>query len=346
MTTNVSEIRIPTIPPVYPLPKRDYPITPRENIMRAYDHKKPLWMPVVSSSSYICPPEGFGDMPASMFSDSVDWFGTTYKMSESQGSNTPQPGMFDTVSEWRTKIVWPDFETWDWKKGYENYAPDPDLATIAWFGNGLFERMHMFEGFENALIDLISEPEECKIYFERMTDYRLEAFKHLNDIYHFDFVIYNDDWGTRNGPFFSPELVEQTLLEPTRRLVKGMQAEGSKVNFHNCGKVETFMPYLVDEIKVDAIQIQSNLNDIKSIISKYGDRVSVDYYLDSYKMYDHDTTPEDAREYARELVDEYGAQSNPGSGAMIIGSAYSKEVYDAFEDEIYNYSLKKYEEVQ
>jgi hypothetical protein len=344
MATSSSEIKIPTIWPVYPIPQHDYPITPRENILLAIEHKKPKWMPVFNSSANITPPDGFGDMPADMFADSIDWFGTTYKMSEAQGSNTPVPGMFSEIGEWRSKINWPDFDAWDWKKGYEGYRPDPSLATVAWFGNGLFERMHIFEGFENALVDLISDPDECRAYFERMADYRIEAFKHLNDIYHFDFIVYNDDWGTVNGPFFSVDLFEQTLLEPTKRLVKGMQAEGSKVNFHNCGKVEAFMPYLVEEIGADALQIQSNINDIKALMQKYGDRVSFDYYLDNYRMFDTDTTPEDARAYARELVEEFGAQSNPGSGVMIIGSAHSAEVYAAFEEEIYQYSLAKYGE--
>jgi hypothetical protein len=329
---------------MYPAPKRDYPISPRENIMRAFRHEKPMWMPFAASSANMTPPEGFGEMPANMFADSVDWFGTTYKMSEAQGTNTPIPGMFSEISEWRTKIKWPDLDAWDWKKGYEFYRPDPELAAMGMFGNGMFERMHIFEGFENALVDLISEPEECRAFFEKMADHKTEVFKRLNDVYHYDFVVYNDDWGTMRAPFFSTDLFEQTLLEPTKRLVKAMQAEGSKVNFHNCGKIETFLPYLIDEIGADALQIQSNINDIKDILTRYGDRITCDYATDGYKLFDPKTTPDDARAYAREIVDAFGAHSNPGPGVMIIGSAHSAEVYSAFEDEVYNYSLKQYKD--
>lgn len=345
MATNVSELNIPTIPPAYPAPERAYPISPRENILRVMRREKPMWMPTYGASLNVAPPQGNGDMPADMFADSVDWFGTTYKMSDAQGSNTPQPGMFTDITQWKDKVKFPDLGAWDFKKGFDGYRPDPALATIAWFGNGLFERMHIFEGFENALVDLISEPDECRAYFERMTDYRLEVFKRLNDIYHYDFVIYNDDWGTMKGPFFSTDLFEQTLLEPTKRLVKGMRSEGSLVHFHNCGKVEAFVPYLVEEIGADGLQIQSNINDIKDLLTKYGDRVTIDFTPDKYKMFDPATTPGDARAYAREIVDAYGAHANPGAGVWVIDSAHSAEVYYAFVGELFDYSLEQYKNI-
>ena len=339
-------IAVPTIPPEYPRQEREYPISPRENIMRMMRHEKPVWMPTYSSSVYVAPMQGNGDMPADMFSDSTDWFGTQYKMSEAQGSNTPQPGMFDGIAEWRDKAAFPDLDAWDFMQGHEEFSPDAALATIAWFGNGLFERLHMFEGFENALVDLISAPEECLAFFERMVDHRLEVFKRLNDIYHYDFIVYNDDWGTMKGPFFSTSLLEQTLLAPTKRLVGGMQAEGALVHFHNCGRIEEFVPYLVEEIGADGLQIQPSLNDVNAILTRYGEKVTVDYTPDKYRMFDPETTPECVREYAREIVDAFGAHTNPGAGVFVIASAVTEDIYRAFEDELFEYSIEKYKNCQ
>ena len=339
-------IEVPTIPPEFPRLEREYPISPRENIMRMMRHEKPAWMPTFSSSVYIAPTLSNGDMPADMFADSIDWFGTKYRMSEAQGSNTPQPGMFGEITEWRDKVAFPDLGAWDFMKGYEDFSPDAAVATIAWLGNGLFERLHIFEGFENALVDLISAPEECMAFFERMVDHRLEVFKRLNDIYHYDFIIYNDDWGTMKGPFFSMSLFEQTLLGPTKRLVKGMQAEGTLVHFHNCGKIEDFVPYLVEEIGTDGLQIQPSLNDVKALLARYGDKVTIDFTPDKYRMFDPAATPDGAREYAREIVDAYGAHVNPGAGVFVIAFARTEEIYRAFEDELYEYSIEKYKNCQ
>ena len=59
-------------------------------------------------------------------------------------------------------------------------------------------------------------------------------------------------------------------------------------------------------------------------------------------MYDPDTTPDLVRAYARKLIDTYGAHVNPGPGIIIDSYALKEDVYHAFNDEIFYYSLKKY----
>jgi uroporphyrinogen-III decarboxylase len=139
--------------------------------------------------------------------------------------------------------------------------------------------------------------------------------------------------------------MEQVLLAPTKRIIKAFQAGGSKAYFHNCGLIDNFIPYLVDEIGSDALQIQT-INDTKGILQKYGDRVTVEYRLDPTIMYDPDTTPDQARSLVREVIDKFGAHTNPGAGVVIAPQALKEEVYYAVDDEIYTYSLQKYKEVE
>lgn len=342
MSENKQTVFVPTIPIVYPRIERDYPISERENLMRALSHEKPLWMPCIYSAGNTTPRDGYGDIASDPIADSTDWFGVEFLYSEEQGSGTPQGNVMTEITQWRDKIVWPDFKDWDFKKGFEKFKPDENRATYIRLSYGLFERLHALEGFEQALVDLILEPEECKAFFERLVDHKIQVFKELNKIYNYDFVLYNDDWGTARAPFFSTDLLEQTLLEPTKRVIKAIQDEGVKVVFHNCGLIEEFIPYLVDEIHADALQIQP-LNDTSKILQTYGDRVTVNYNKpDQEFLYDPATTPEQARAYAREIVDKYGAQANPGAGVIVTSYAYSEDVFYAFEDEIYRYSLELY----
>ena len=121
-----------------------------------------------------------------------------------------------------------------------------------------------------------------------------------------------------------------------------MREEGIKVVFHNCGLVEDFIPYLVDEIKADGLQIQP-LNDLKSILQKYGDRITLDNNSpDKEFLYDPETTPDEARAYAREFVDTFGAHNNPGAGIIVTSYALNEDVFYAFGEEIFQYSLEKY----
>jgi hypothetical protein len=342
--SNIQEIKIPTMPTFMPLIKHDYPITERENLMRALNRQKPMWMPNLYRSSQLPPWAAYNDMPDSMEADGSDWFGIQYQYSAAQGSPTPITHAFSEIGEWREKIAWPDLDNWDWLQGADGFVRDERFASAGLFGNGLFERLHIFEGFEQALVDLISEPEECRAFFEKLADYKIDVFRRMNDIYHYDYVVYNDDWGTARAPFFSLDLFEATVYEPTIRVVRAMQEGGAKVIFHNCGLIDSFIPHLVNDIRADALEIQT-LNDIKGILQNYGDRVTVEYHADQYLMYDPETTPEQARRHAREIVDTYGAHVNPGAGVMISAGAFSEEVFYAFEDEIFNYSLEKYKDL-
>ncbi|MDR1067727.1 MAG: hypothetical protein LBL36_00590 [Clostridiales Family XIII bacterium] len=334
---------IPTIPKEYPPVVRPLPLTRRENLMLALEHKKPAYLPNLGDAVQYIPPFAYGDMPADITKDGEDWFGVKYKYTEAQGSSAPLGNVMSDVEKWRDEVVWPDYDKWDWKAGAEEFARvrDPGRATVAWFTNGIFERLHALEGMMQGLIDLLKSPDDCREFFERVADHKIELFRRLHEIYNLDFIIYNDDWGTQNGPFFSNKVITGLLLEPTKRVVKAVQDSGVKVVFHNCGLVDSLIHFMVDDIGADGLEIQS-INDIKNILTVYGDRTTTEYQMDLRVLYDPQATEERAREYARSIVDEYGAQANPGAGVMLRGSALTADVWYAFEQELYEYSLARY----
>jgi hypothetical protein len=72
-------LSIPAIGRAWPLPKRDYPITLRENLMKAFNHEKPVWMPNMYASSQEYRSAIAMDSPIDRTRDAIDWFGVTYK---------------------------------------------------------------------------------------------------------------------------------------------------------------------------------------------------------------------------------------------------------------------------
>ncbi len=336
-----SDVRIPTIPKTWPEVERDYPISKRENIMRAFNHEKPLWMPDLYYDTNFVHFPADNDGPKEFHADSSDWFGVQYQYSEMQGSPTPRVGVMDSVEDWREKVIFPDVNALNWKAGMENYVPDLRKAFACRDGNGIFERFHMLETFENALTDIFVEPELCHDLFERVAQYKIDLFDNKSAIFDFDYFMINDDWGTAHGPFFSTDLFEQTLLGPTIEYCRHIKETGMRLAFHNCGKNQVFMPYLIDELKADVLEIQP-LNDLEAIFEEYGDRVSIVVQPDPYIMFDPDTTPEQAAKHARDLVDRYGAQRYRGGGAIIAARGGFEESFYAFENELYEYSRKVY----
>lgn len=335
------DISIPVMPPKMAGVERDYPISKRENLLRAFDHEKPLWMPALYESTQWVFPSAFNDMPLDQTRDGEDWFGTKYKYAPAQCGCTPEPGVLTEIGEWREKVKWPDLDALDWAADLPGFRRDPGLALATRLGNGNFERLHMFEGFEQCLCDLLLEPEECKAFFDRLSEYKIDLFRHMHAVYSFDYVCNNDDWANAKSQFFSNDTFEETLLDSAVALARAVHAAGCRYMVHCCGKMESFLPYLVNDIHADLLEIQ-NINDVRAILDNYGNKITPMIVPDPYIMYDPDTTAEQARAHARSLVDRYGAHTCAGSGAVVRLIGAFPESYYAFEDEIYQYSREKY----
>ncbi|NLB28689.1 MAG: hypothetical protein GX823_00450 [Clostridiales bacterium] len=334
-------IAIPLMHKVWELPEREYPITQRENLMRALRHEKPMWIPNMYGSSQIYASKLERDNPPWGVDFTTDWFGVQYKYSEAQSSSTPLGNVMGDITEWETALHWEDLSKYDWKSEAESFVRDETKALYMMMANGPFERLHGLEGFEQALVDLVTEPEAVRAYMERVVDFRLELFNEIRDCIEIDYVIGSDDWGTMRAPFFSVKTFEETILQPTIRFVKGIKARGVKFISHCCGVIEPFIPYLVEEIGVDGLEIQP-LNDFSAIFEKYGDRVTIECAPNAKLMYNPDTTEEQVRAHARSFADKYGAHAVRGPGAIMnVTGGFEKSFY-AFENELYEYSCRLY----
>ena len=343
---NMAEFVIPVLAPKMPKPERDYPISERENLMRAFRHEKPMYMPFLYQATQWYMPKAYGDFNRMRVKDGVDWFGTHYQYEETQEGMTPVPPyVMEEILDWRDVLHFPDLKSMDWGPDNKEFVRDENLALACrclW--HGTFESLHFFEGFQQALVDLVSEPEECHEFFERMTDFKIDMLNLQAAHYDFDYVCHNDDWSTAKSQMFSCPLFEETLLEPHIRLAEAARATGAQYMVHTCGKMEVWLPYLVNDIKADVVEIQ-NINDTDYILETYGDKLTVEYTPDFNIMYNPETTAEQAREYARSIVDRFGAHKHKGSGVVMHMHGNIPESYYAFEDELYNYSLEMYKDL-
>lgn len=334
---------IPALAPKMPKAQHDYPISPRENLMRAFRHEKPRYVPCLYQATQFYIPRAFAEENRRRAKNGRDWFGTNFRYEASQeGVTAVAPYVMDEVGQWRERLQWPDLRSMGWGPDDAAFARDGSLALACrclW--HGTFESLHFLEGFEQCLVDLISEPEECLAYFQRMTDFKIEMYRLQRERYAFDYVCHNDDWATAQAQMFSCGTFEQTLLEPHIRLAEVVRESGARYMVHCCGKMEAWLPYLVNDIKADVIEIQ-NINDTRYILDTYGDRITVEYSPDARIMYDPRTTEQQAREYARSLVDQFGAHRNKGAGLVVHLLGDQPASYYAFEDELYQYSLKRY----
>ena len=322
----------------------ELPISKRENLMLALNHRKPVWMPSLYADAQIVSCKTSRDMAPTKQAAGFDWFGTRYDYSAVLDCNMPNGGVMDDITQWREKVKWPDMDALDWSHDADGFVRDENLCCYARLSNGIFERIHAFMGFEQALQDMFVEPDECREFFLRMAQYRIDLFNKYADCFPLDFIVAADDYGTARAPFFSCEMYEDLLYEPTRRFVEGVHARGVKFIAHCCGCVTPFMPYFV-EMGVDGIEIQQDLNDLSAIMKQYGDKLLIEVRPEMEQMNREDATDADVIKAAHDVVDTFGAHTNPGSGGTV--SAFARgEKGKLVTDEIIRYCLEKYAEAK
>jgi hypothetical protein len=339
---NDTDIRIPVIPPEFRLNDRAYPISPAENLRRALDREKPLWMPNLSADSQQAPMLDTNTPSGEDACDFRDWFGAGFRFSERQGSPTPILPVLSEVVNWEKEIKWPDLSKFDLSVPDPAFVRDQDRLLYTWLPSVCIQQLYTLEPFEQALIDLITEPAACEAFFEALVDFCIDVFDRKCKAYRYDYVFYGDDWGTMRAPFFSTETMRATMLRPTIRYLKHIKETGVRAIFHNCGLINDFIPVIAEEIEPDAMDLQF-INDIEGMMRRYGQRLTFDLQNPANDiLYDPRTTRAEIRSKAREYVDVFGAQRMPGAGGVLLQSAIDAERANVFWDEIFAYSLEKY----
>lgn len=261
-------------------------LTPRENYLNALNHKETEWTPVFIAD---CAGVGFAAGPGPWiekgpFGGGYDGFGVRWVTpSSGGGAPIPAPNEFmldlDNITNWKNIIKFPDLDSVDWnmeaQREFEMFHVDRSRQAIDFgCGNGVFERLAAFMGFENALIALIEEPEACYDLMDAITDYKIEFAKKVKESYNPDAFTNYDDIATERGLFMSPEIYRKLIKPHHKRLNQAVRELGMIPIQHTCGFCEPLVEDMIDTGAAAWTSVQPT-NDIERILKEYGDRISI-----------------------------------------------------------------------
>lgn len=272
-------------------------VTPYQNAELAYQHKTPYWIPNIFTDFWAFQPCMGGERYIGL-DKGTDWFGVEWTYVPDVGAPMPTPGkiMFEDIADWDKYVKFPDLDAMDWEKQAEEdmhvdmvatltsgkitYLKnnksiyDPNKMGYALVINGPFERMHSMMGFENALIALATDPENCERFISAMADHKIRFFQKLGKYYGVKVINAHDDYGTKDRMFMSPELWRQIIKPHLKRIVDAVHEMGIYYQHHSCGFIEPIIPDLI-EIGVDAIDpLQAGNIHIREIKDKYQDQLT------------------------------------------------------------------------
>ena len=334
------------------VPKFEYPITPLENFRRVTARENPLWAPnsLTDFQTLSLQEMTIGRQISTDFSriatedyEFTDWFGVpmTYVVSAGGATNTPNTHLLEDITEWESVLKFPVLSDWDWKTKADEFMKneyDPAKVLHVNLNNSCIQRLiAALGGYTEGMYALALEPEAVLGFFERFADHLIEVVDLVCSLYPVNFMTFHDDWGTEKDTFFSPKMMEELVLPPTKRMIDHIKSKGAAFMLHSCGNITRFIPYMI-EMGVDYLQIQRRAVDIPAMKEKYGDKIGfntgIEGIVPGVKI-----PNEELIRRIRETVDIYG--KNGGFYAN-VGDRDGEVVWTTLA-ELYAYSREYYE---
>ena len=296
-------------------------MTGRENMDLVWQHKQPLWVPMINTDAQMIITPEFNDRP--LFMNGVDDFGVQWELDPEHPElmTHVKPGceLFDDISEWKKHVTFPSCKDKNWEMAAMRtkamWAKKDEIQGYVVGNMGGFERICALMGHVNALMGMYDDEEAFAEFIEAYADYRIEQMEYIKKYLDVDFLMMHDDWGNQKNMFFSPEMWRKFFKEPERRMVKRCQELGMHYMHHSCGYIEPIIPDLA-EIGVESWHGGAPVNDLKKIKAEYGDKLIFAGGVDPQVTDTGRATEEEIRAEVRRVIDTLGKD-----GGLMISSA-------------------------
>jgi hypothetical protein len=315
----------------------------KENLLRVVRHDNPRWVPNgMESVVSIGPPVVERPGQAGKDAFDVEW---SLKV-DAQGGTFPTPGGH-TITDlmcWREQITVPNLDEVDWAPVKAQVDKvDRDACLVSGFVEmGLFERVYLLLGMEEALMLFLTDPKEMASLVAIIADHKVELIRRFHDAVNLDIVWYGDDWGTQTNLFLPPDTWRQVIKPHTQRIYDCMKQRDILIDQHSCGRIEHVFPDIV-EMGADIWNPCQPCNDLVDLKRRYGGRITFCGGIDSQFVLDKPgVTTAEVRAEVRGRIDDLSA----GGGYIAAPShsvPYDQELIDAMNDEISVYGRRVYQ---
>ena len=304
------------------------PITSRENILRLYQGKTPMWIPFTGEMTNVkadCDPEN----QARSGSGGIDGWGVEWVWVPAANGAMVKPGnpKVTDINNWEEVLTVPHPEEWDWEGCYERNKgkKSDDKIFEMTVGSCLFERLIAVMDYAGAAMALIDEDQKEGVhrFFRAVTDSRKEYYTQMKKWFNPEVVNFNDDWGTQRAESFSVATAREMLLPYVKETVEHVHSLGMYIDLHSCGFVENFVPLFI-EAGFDSWGGQP-LNDKPKLKKQYGDKMIFTHELDLPADY----TDEQLTDAVEKFMLEFGYDNRVFFGGNMANPRLHRAIYEA-----------------
>jgi len=202
----------------------------------------------------------------------------------------------------------------DWEKIRQQMAGQREKGLlVGGDGERLFDRLYFLRGFENLMVDLVTDDPHLPRLIEMLRNYEMELIG-LSLKLGVDAVSFHTDIGTQDALMINPDKFRQYIKPLFKELFSTCREAGAHVYLSSDGNLLSIVDDLI-ECGVSAHDPQVRANTLEGIERTYKGKLCANVDLDR-QMFAF-CTPEAIWDQVRETVDRLGA---PEGGLMVSGS--------------------------
>lgn len=280
-------------------------LTPRQNLLECIRGGHPdRYVNMFEAFSPMIPGNPLLDPTLNEEGFMIDEWGATFRTIEGQPGFFPvhEPGRIvcTDITEWKDQVTPPgdvsDPALWEAAAAAAAQVDRSEKFVCCALIPGVFERVHHLHEITETLADLYEEPEAIHELIEVIVDWELRLAEAICTYVKPDAIFHHDDWGTQISTFMAPEMFEEFLLEPYKRIYGYYKDHGVELIIHHSDSFgETLVPYMI-EMGIDIWQgALRATNDIPALLDRYGDRIAIMGGIESQVIDKPDWTEEEAR---------------------------------------------------
>lgn len=160
---------------------------------------------------------------------------------------------------------------------------EKDAFVLASAPMAVFSNFRDLRLMDQALMDLLLEPEEVEELLGKILALLLEATRHCGEVGCDGLILY-DDWGMQHATFISPDSFRRFFKPMYAAIAAEAHRHQMKLFVHSCGLVHGFMEDFIDA-GVDVMQFdQPELSGSKVLAQEFGGRIAFHCPVDIQKV--------------------------------------------------------------
>ena len=202
--------------------------------------------------------------------------GAEFKLAGSKGTSWGKEH-FGSIQSWA------DIENYNW--------PDPkeiDYSQLEWYEYNLPEDMGVVHvtkiweivrelfGFENFCIKLYEDPHLIDEVIKRVGEFHMALTRILSNFNCVFAIFGGDDYGYKTSTMMAPKIIKDKFLPWHKKMAREAHQHNKLYFMHSCGKIDTIMDALIDDVKIDAKHSFEDV--IESVIQakgRWGNKVAL-----------------------------------------------------------------------